>query len=133
MHSQLKMPVIGFGRGGQGGGGQGGGQGGGGGTEVIQRGGVGAFHGNAQLLFQDEKLNAGRRFASNKPPYQQRRFNFDVGGPLIPGRLTTNFAMSQSNTENVGTIRATLPTVSLLLVSRAQPATVPTIPATRCS
>src|SRR6476660_6113678 len=31
-------------------------------TEVIQRGGGGAWHGNAEFLLKDDKLNAGRRF-----------------------------------------------------------------------
>ena len=90
-----------------GGGGFGGG-GGNGGTEVIQRGGTGAFHGNAQLLFKDSKLNSGRRFASNKPSYQENRINFDVSGPLIPGRLTTQFNGNQNEAQNADTIKATL-------------------------
>ncbi len=77
--------------------------------EVIQRGGSGAYHGNAQLLMKDESLNAGRRFAANKPPYQERQISFDISGPVIPGRLTTIFAFSQNRAENVDTIRATLP------------------------
>ena len=77
-------------------------------TEVIQRGGVGAWHGNAQLRMNDEKLNAGRRFAKNKPPYQERQLNMDISGPLLPGRLTSSFAFSQNEAENVDTIRATL-------------------------
>ena len=56
----------------------------------------------------DEKLNAGRRFARNKPPYQERQLNMDISGPLIPGRLTSSFAFSQNEAENVDTIRATL-------------------------
>jgi hypothetical protein len=32
-------------------------------TEVIQRGGVGAWHGNIEFLLKDDALNAGRRFA----------------------------------------------------------------------
>ena len=55
-------------------------------TEVIQRGGAGAWHGNAQFLLKDDALNAGRRFASNKPPYQERQTSFDVSGPTFPGR-----------------------------------------------
>ncbi len=78
-------------------------------SEVIQRGGAGAFHGNAQFLLKDESLNAGRRFAGNKPPYQERQSSFDIGGPIIPGRLSTTFAFSQGEAENVDTIRATLP------------------------
>ena len=77
--------------------------------EVIQRGGAGAFHGNAQFLLKDEALNATRRFASNKPEYQERQTSFDVSGPIWPGRLTTNFGFSQNEAENVDTIRATLP------------------------
>src|SRR5688572_20057539 len=95
-------------------------RGGGTGTaEVIQRGGAGAFHGNAQFLLKDDALNAGRRFASNKPPYQERETSFDISGPVIPGRLTTNFAFSQNEAENVDTIRATLPdSVFSLTVTR---------------
>ena len=80
-----------------------------GGTEVIQRGGAGEFHGNAQFLLKDESLNAGKRFANNKPPYQERQLSFDFGGPIIPGRLSTIFAFSNNRAENVDTIRASLP------------------------
>ena len=81
----------------------------GGGAEVIQRGGVGDFHGNFEFFVNDESLNAGRRFAQNKPPYQERQTSFDFGGPVIPGRLSTTFAFSQNEAENVDIIRATLP------------------------
>ena len=82
---------------------------GGGGVEVIERGGAGAFHGNVEFLIKDESLNAGRRFAQNKPPYQERQTSFDFGGPVIPGRLSTTFAFSQNEAENVDIIRANLP------------------------
>ncbi len=88
---------------------RGGNFGGQGGAEVIQRGGAGAFHGNAQVLLKDESLNAGRRFAANKPPYQERQISFDIGGPVIPGRLTSSINMNINRSENVDTIRATLP------------------------
>lgn len=78
-------------------------------TEVIPRGGVGAWHGNAQFLLKDDGLNAGRRFVRNKPPYQERQTSFNVSGPLLPGRLTTSLDFNQSEAENVDTIRATLP------------------------
>jgi hypothetical protein len=82
---------------------------GGGGTDVIQRGGAGAWHGNSQFLLKDDALNARNPFAGNKPPYQERRLSVDVSGPSIPGRLTTAIAFQQTESENVGTIRATLP------------------------
>lgn len=88
-------------------------RGGGGGnrasTEVIQRGGVGAFHGNVESLFKDESLNAGRRFASNKPPYQERQVSVNVSGPVLPGLLTTDFSFSRNESKNVDTINAQLP------------------------
>src|SRR5688500_9816634 len=82
---------------------------GGSGTEVIQRGGAGAWHGNSQFLLKDDALNARNPFAGNKPPYQERRISVDVSGPSIQGRLTTAIAFLQTESEHVCTIRATLP------------------------
>jgi hypothetical protein len=79
-------------------------------TDVIERGGVGAWHGNSQFTVKDDALNARNAFAGNKPPYQERRLNVDVSGPTIPGRLTSRFSMSQTESKNVDTVRATLPT-----------------------
>ena len=104
------------GGGGGGGGGRGGpppGGGGGGrgrgGTEVIERGGTGAYHGQLQFNLQDSKLNSKNYFASNKPLYQERQINANVSGPVIPGRLTANFSFSQSEAQNYDTVHATLP------------------------
>jgi len=83
--------------------------GGGRGTEIIQRGGVGAFHGNAELMVKDEALNARNPLAHNKPPYQEHETSFDFGGPIIPRRLTANIFVSHNKAENVDTIHATLP------------------------
>src|SRR5438128_2259176 len=77
--------------------------------QVVDRGGIGAFHGNGQFLFKDESLNARNPFASNKPPYQERQANLDISGPIIPRRLTTSFAASHNEAQNVSTIHATLP------------------------
>jgi hypothetical protein len=98
----------GFGGGGFGGGGGGFG-GGGGGPEIIQRGGVGAFHGNAELMLKDESLNARNPLAHNKPPYREHQTSFDFGGPVVPRRLTANIFFSHNKAENVDTIHATLP------------------------
>ncbi len=78
-------------------------------AEVIQRGGAGEFHGRAEFLMKDESLNAGRRFARNKPPYQERRGTFNLSGPVIPRRLTTDFEYGYIRAENVDAVRATLP------------------------
>jgi hypothetical protein len=78
-------------------------------TEVISRGGRGAWHGNVQLLVKDDALNARNPFAGNEPPYQERRLSADVSGPAIEGRLTTSVNVNSIETENVDTVRATLP------------------------
>lgn len=85
------------------------GGGGGGFTEVIPRGGMGAWHGNAQFLLKDDALNARNPFAGNKPPYQERRLNVDVSGPLVPGRLTTSVDVASTEAKDATTVRATLP------------------------
>jgi hypothetical protein len=95
--------------------------GGGSSTEVIPRGGIGAWHGNTQYLVKDEALNARNPFASNKPPYQERQLNFDVGGPAIPGRLTTNFYANYNRSENVDTVRATMPDNSIFALGITRP------------
>ena len=78
-------------------------------TDVIRRGGAGAWHGNAEFLLKDDALNARNAFAGNKPPYQERRVNVDISGPSIPGRLSSGVNFEQRESENVGTVRATLP------------------------
>ncbi len=75
-------------------------------TEVIERGGVGAYHGNFAATFQDEALNARNPFADNKPPYYERTINGDISGPIIQDRLSLNFAVTDNRRENVGTVKA---------------------------
>jgi hypothetical protein len=79
-------------------------------TEVIQKGGIGAFHGNASYDFKDESLNARNPFASNRPPYQQRTANVNVNGPFIRNKLTANISGFHTLQENADTIHATTPT-----------------------
>jgi hypothetical protein len=78
-------------------------------TEVIQRGGSGAFHGNFMSMFQDDILNARNPFAANKPPYYQRTINGNFSGPMLRDRLTVSFTVNDSRAENVGTVKAQLP------------------------
>ena len=58
-------------------------------TEVIQRGGSGAFHGNVEFLLRDDALNARNPFANNKPDSQERQLRIDASGPVIRRRLTS--------------------------------------------
>jgi hypothetical protein len=75
-------------------------------TEIFQRGGAGAFHGSYEFRFRDESLNARNAYSPSKPAYQQRNFNVNTSGPLIRNRLTASIGASQTEQENVGTIKA---------------------------
>src|SRR5438093_4391097 len=79
-------------------------------TEVIERGGVGALHGNFASTFQDDKFNARNPYANNKPPYYERTINGNISGPVIHNRLSLNFTISDDKKENVGTVKTQLPT-----------------------
>src|SRR5262249_32509320 len=77
-------------------------------TEVIERGGVGALHGNFASTFQDDKFNARNPFALNKPPYYERTIDANISGPVIRDRLSLNFTVSDNKKENLGTVKAQL-------------------------
>ena len=75
-------------------------------SEVVQRGGVGAFHGEAGIQFKNAALNARNPFADNKPPYKERQLNFSFSGPVIRNRLTMGLNGNQNESQNVGTVHA---------------------------
>src|SRR5438046_7569536 len=77
-------------------------------TEVVQRGGAGAYHGNFMAMFQNESLNARNPFASNKPPYYERTIVGNISGPVLQNRLTASFTVNDNRQENVGTVKALL-------------------------
>jgi hypothetical protein len=75
-------------------------------TEIIQKGGAGAFHGSYEFRFRDETLNARNAFSSTKPPYQQRNFNLNTSGPVMRDRLTLGIGAEQNEEDNVETVNA---------------------------
>ena len=106
----------GGGRGG-GGGGQsgGGGRGGSGSIEVIERGGVGDYHGNFSFDFRDEAMTATNALADNKPEFQQRNINANISGPFIRNLLTASLTFNQNEQENGSTVIAEMPAGALSL------------------
>jgi hypothetical protein len=75
-------------------------------SEIVQRGGAGAFHGAAGIQFKNASLNARNPFADNKPPYRERQLNIDFSGPVLRNRLTMNAYGNQNERQNVGTVHA---------------------------
>ena len=75
-------------------------------TEVIERGGSGAFHGNFRAEFEDDALNARDPTANNKPQSRERTIDGNISGPVIRDRLTASFSINNNRRENVGTVNA---------------------------
>jgi hypothetical protein len=75
-------------------------------SETVQRGGAGAFHGDAGIQFKNAALNARNPFADNKPPYKERQLNFSFSGPVLRNRLTMSVNGNQNESQNVGTVHA---------------------------
>ena len=50
--------------------------------EILTKPGSDKFHGQASFRFSDAMFNARNPFASNKPPFQMRNYDGNVGGPL---------------------------------------------------
>src|SRR5256885_287739 len=63
-------------------------------TEILERGGAGAWHGNFMSIFKDNVLNARNPFVNNKPPFYERTINANFSGPVIKNRLSLNFTGS---------------------------------------
>src|SRR5712671_1440783 len=75
-------------------------------SEIVQRGGVGAFHGEGAVQFKNASLNARNPFADNKPPYKERQLNFNFSGPMLRNRFTLSAFANQNERQNVGTVHA---------------------------
>jgi hypothetical protein len=75
-------------------------------TEVIERGGTGAYHGNFSAEFEDDALNARNPTADNKPESRERTISGNISGPVIRDRLTASFSIDNNRRENVGSVVA---------------------------
>src|SRR5690606_8891577 len=78
-------------------------------TEIITRGGVGRFNGDATFDFADESLDARNPFAAFRPPYQRRDLTANLSGPVIRNRLTATFTLRRNESEDGDTLRAITP------------------------
>ena len=74
--------------------------------EVITRAGTGQLRGNIGFNFRDDALNARNALADSKPPYQQRSFRANLGGPILPNRLSGSLAIMRSDAEDSDSVRA---------------------------
>jgi hypothetical protein len=79
-----------------------------GGIEIYTQPGSDKFHGGAGFSFNDESLNSRNPFAPVRAPYQQRLFNANLTGPIVPKRASFAFYFGRNATDSNAVINATV-------------------------
>ena len=74
-----------------------------GGIEIFTQPGADKWHGSASFDFNDESLNSRNPYTTRRAPYQQRAYNFNLSGPIIPKRasFSTYFGRYLSDANSV--------------------------------
>lgn len=76
--------------------------------EILTKPGTDKWHTEIGSEFEDESLNSRNPFASNRPPFQLRNINGNIGGPLIKKRTSFFFDGEKENIDNNSLINATI-------------------------
>ena len=77
--------------------------------EVITKPGMGNWRGTTNFGFRDESMNATNKFADFRGPEQQKRFMFNMQGPLLKGKTGLSFAADGNMSYDSQTIVANTP------------------------
>lgn len=83
-------------------------------VDILTKPGIESWHGSINLGFRDESLNARNPFASYRAPEQNRRFAFDLGGPIWKNRTSLFVSADGQNSYEARTIVAALPAGNFL-------------------
>jgi len=75
--------------------------------EILTKPGSDKFHGQASFHFSDAVFNARNPFASNKPPFQMRNYDGNVGGPLSK-RASFFFDFERREIDDNAVVNATI-------------------------
>jgi len=78
--------------------------------EVITKPGMGNWRGTMNFGFRDESMNATNKFATSRGPEQQKRFMFNMQGPVRKGKTGITFAADGNMSYDAQTIVARTPT-----------------------
>lgn len=74
--------------------------------EILTKPGTDKWRTEIGSEFEDESVNSRNPFASNRPPFQLRNVNGNVGGPLIKNRTSFFFDGEKENIDNNALINA---------------------------
>jgi hypothetical protein len=78
-------------------------------VDILTKPGIDTWHGSFNFGFRDESLNARNAMATFRAPEQNRRFGFDLGGPVWKNRTSLFLSSHGVNSYEAKTIVAALP------------------------
>ncbi|MBS1792168.1 MAG: TonB-dependent receptor [Acidobacteria bacterium] len=79
-------------------------------VDIFTKPGLDSWHGSFNFGFRDEALNARNAFAPFRAPEQNRRFGFELGGPLWKKHTSAFLSADGVNSYEAKTIVSALPT-----------------------
>lgn len=78
-----------------------------GGIEIYTNPGTDKFRGSLGFDFTDESLGSRNPFAPTRAPYQNRNYNFNLSGPVIPKRASFSFYFNRYASDANSIVNAT--------------------------
>ena len=80
---------------------------------ILTKPGTDKLRGQASFSFNDESMNARNSFAPNRPAYQRREFDGNLGGPIRKGKASFFFDFQRGVTDDNDVINAIILNQSL--------------------
>lgn len=78
------------------------------GIEIFTQPGADKWHGGFSFDFNDESLNSRNPFTTKRAPYQQRAYNFNLSGPIIPKRASFSIYFGRYASDANSVVNATI-------------------------
>lgn len=78
------------------------------GIEIFTQPGADKWHGGFSFDFNDESLNSRNPFTTRRAPYQQRAYNFNLSGPVIPKRASFSIYFGRYASDANSVVNATI-------------------------
>ena len=77
------------------------------GIEIFTQPGADKWHGNFSFDFNDESLNSRNPFTTVRAPYQQRGYNANLSGPIVPKRASFSIYVGRYSSDANSVVNAT--------------------------
>src|SRR5215218_11128086 len=77
------------------------------GIEIFTQPGADKWHGNFSFDFNDEALNSRNPFTTVRAPFQQRAYNANLTGPIVPKRASFSVYVGRTSSDANSVVNAT--------------------------